>query len=184
MIKFFYQNELKKLLEISKKNLRDHLIILLSYRHGLRASEVGKIRLNDIDFENKKIYIHRLKNGIPSLHPLPDDEVKLLREYIKKYNPEEILFYGKNKKIPISRKTLHSIIKKYSKEAGIPVEKAHFHTLRHSLGVHLIEAGVDTRVVQSILGHKNIQNTVIYTQIADSLREREYLKALSSKHLI
>lgn len=184
-IKFFFQSELKSLLNtIKKHSFRDYVIFFIAYRHGLRATEVGLLKTYDIDFDGKRIYVRRLKNSISCLHPLPDDERRILKKYIEKFEPDEILFYGKTKKVPISRKTLDKKMRKYGKLAGLPKDKIHFHSLRHSFGVHLIQAGVDIRVVQVLLGHKNIQNTVIYTHIADTMREKAMIDAISSGQLV
>ncbi len=179
MVRFLFKEELDNLFKVlQENNLKYYVIFKFSYRHGLRASEVGLITLKDLDFNTHRVYIKRLKNGVSSLHPLPDDEISMLQEYIKSYSPKDILFYGKYENVPVSRKTLDRIMKIYGGRIGIHPDKLHFHILRHSLGVHLIQAGVHIRVVQSILGHRNIQNTLIYTQIADTYRDKEYLRAI------
>ena len=183
-IKYLSQGELKKLLEyVKKRNFRDFLILFLSYRHGLRASEVQKLKIENIDFERRKIFIHRLKHGFSGEHPLGDDEVRYLKKYLKGKDKEGVLFMSRNKK-PISRFTLDKMFKKYCEEVGIPKDKRHFHTLRHSIAVHMIEAGIDVRIVQDFLGHRDIRSTTIYTHITNVARTEAYYSGLSSGRII
>lgn len=185
MVKYLTQEEVRKLLEVSKKhNLRDFLILLLSYRHGLRASEVSTLKISNIDFEREKIIIHREKNGISGEHPLAKDEVKYLRMYLKNRKDKSGILFPSNRAGCISRFTLDKMFKKYGEEADIPKEKRHFHTLRHSAGVHRIEAGIDVLLVKDWLGHRNIQNTIIYTYISSALRDNAYRFALQSGKIV
>jgi type 1 fimbriae regulatory protein FimB len=186
VIKYLTQNELKRLLKTAKAHsFRDFLIILLAYRHGLRASEVGMLRVSDIDFSRGKIYVHREKNGIPGEHPLANDEIKYLKRYLRerKDKKNNILFTS-NRRTAITRYTLDKMFRKYGKGADIPEDKRHFHTLRHSAGVHRIEAGMDILLVKDWLGHRNIQNTVIYTYVSNPLRDNAYRSALMSGKIV
>jgi site-specific recombinase XerD len=184
-IKFFFQDELKKLLDtIKQENFKDYVIFYFAYRKGLRASEIGKITMDKLDLENNRVYIESLKKSMSCFMPLNQDEKVLLKEYIEKYQPVKYLFYGKTKEKPISRKTLDKKIKKYGKKAELPKDKLHFHTLRHSLAIHLLQAGIDVRIVQKIMRHKDIKNTMIYTEITDSMRDEAYMKALQTGQVL
>lgn len=170
-IKFLTLDELKRLFaEIDNK--RDKAIFLIAYRHGLRASEVGNLRITDVDFKQMRIMIHRLKGSISGQYPMQIDEVKILKAYLNSREIETTILFPSRLGTPISRKTLDWLMKKrYGELANLPLEKRHFHTLKHSIATHLLEAGADLRFTQDWLGHSNIQNTVIYTSLTASHRE-------------
>jgi len=158
---YLTQEELRKLFAVIKSK-RDKAIFLIAYRHGLRASEVGLLRVSDIDWSRSKIFIHRLKGSLSGEQLMKADEVKALRGYLRtRKDGSDILFLSK-KGNPIDRRQLDYLMKRYCAEAGLPKEKAHFHSLKHSLGVHLMDAGADIMFVRELLGHKNIQNTLVY----------------------
>ncbi|PNK88334.1 Tyrosine recombinase XerC [Serratia odorifera] len=162
-------NEIEKLLEISLEGthgVRDYCIVYLSFTHGLRVSELCSLRLSDIDLEERTICIYRLKNGFSTIHPLRDKEVVMLRAWFKlrdEFNgaDSEWVFLSA-KGLKISRKRVYSLISNLGVMANIPV-KVHPHMLRHSCGFALADQGVDTRLIQDYLGHRNIQHTVTYT---------------------
>ena len=184
-IKFLTQDEIKRLLDIAKKHsLRDFLILLLAYRHGLRATEVGMLKISDVDFDRGRIFIHREKNGISGEHPLANDEIRYLKRYLRSRKKKTDILFPSNRGTPITRYTLDKMFKKYGEEAGIPKDKRHFHTLRHSAGVHRIEAGMDILLVKDWLGHRNIQNTVIYTYISNPLRDIAYQRVLTTGKVV
>lgn len=171
-IKFLTLDEWRALFS-TITNKRDRALFLIAYRHGLRASEVGLLRRDDVQEKRMKIMVHRLKGSLSGLHPLQPDEARLLKAYLKSRRDESpVLFLSRNNQ-PISRITLDWLMKKYGAAASLPVEKRHFHTLKHSVATHLLEAGADLRFVQDWLGHSNIQNTVIYTALVSTSREEK-----------
>ena len=173
-IKILTETQLTKLLSVIK-NRRDKAIFLIAYRHGLRASEVGLLQVSDLDFNARTLMVHRLKGSRSGVHPLQPDEVKVLRSYLRQ--SEELtssaVLFPSNRRDPISRRTLDWLIKKYGQAADIPLDKQHFHTLKHSIATHLLNSGADVRFVQDWLGHVNIQNTVIYTFLSPTFREQK-----------
>ena len=148
---------------------RDKVIVLLSYRHGLRASEAASLKWTDLNLNDHRIHVYRLKNGKPSTHPLQNDEViqlsKLKREYKDKNCLGSPLFLTSRYHLPITRATLTRLYDKFNKLALLET-KISPHTLRHSCGYYLINQGHSTRVIQDYLGHRNIQNTEAYTELA------------------
>jgi type 1 fimbriae regulatory protein FimB len=171
-IKFFTLDELARLLAAARANRRNRALLLIAYRHGLRASEVGLLRVDDVDFCALRIRLHRLKGSRSGVHPLQPDEAKALRAYLRTRAdaPSPILFPS-NRGDPIARRTLDWLIKRYGAAAGLPEGKRHFHCLKHSIATHLLDAGADLRFVQDWLGHSNIQNTVVYTFLSARGRE-------------
>jgi site-specific recombinase XerD len=177
-IRFLTLEELARLFTATHANARDRALFLLAYRHGLRASEVGLLRTDDIDFRALRIMVHRLKGSRSGAHPMQPDEVKALRAYLREQPspPSPILFLS-NRRDPIARRTLDWLMKRYGEAAGVPPAKRHFHCLKHSIATHLLEAGADLRFVQDWLGHSNIQNTVVYTFLTARGREGAARKA-------
>lgn len=179
-IKFLTLDETRRLFECVT-NKRDKAIFLIAYRHGLRASEVGLLRVSDVDFKRMRIMIHRLKGSLAGEHPLQADEVRAIKAWLKQRGTDLPILFPSRRGLPISRQMLDVLMKEYAEQAAIPEEKRHFHVLKHSIATHLLDAGAELRFVQDWLGHSNIQNTVIYTALVSTSREakaREYFLKL------
>jgi len=174
-IKFLTQDETARLFSVIKDK-RDRALFLIAYRHGLRASEVGRLAVSDIDFKKLRIMLHRLKGSHSGEHPLQTDEAKTLKTHLRSRKAETPVLFTSNRNDPISRSMLHRLMRSYSERAGLPDEKQHFHVLKHSIATHLLDAGADVRFVQDWLGHANIQNTVIYTYLTSISREEKARK--------
>jgi integrase len=169
-IKFLTQDETKRLFSVIKDK-RDKAIFLIAYRHGLRASEAGLLRVNDIDWKKLRLMIHRLKGSLPGEHPLQADEARTLKSYLRSRALDSPILFPSNRNAPISRQMLDVLMRRYGALAGLPSDKMHFHVLKHSIATHLLDAGAELRFVQDWLGHANIQNTVIYTALVSTSRE-------------
>ena len=177
-IRFLTLEELARLFAATRTSTRNRALFLLAYRHGLRASEVGMLRTDDIDFRALRIMVHRLKGSHSGAHPMQPDEVKALRAYLREQpSPPSPILFPSNRRDPIARRTLDWLMKRYGEAAGVPPAKRHFHCLKHSIATHLLEAGADLRFVQDWLGHSNIQNTVVYTFLTARGREGAARKA-------
>jgi type 1 fimbriae regulatory protein FimB len=174
-VKFLTQDETERLLS-AIKNKRDRAIFLIAYRHGLRASEVGHLFVNDIDFKKLRIMLHRLKGSHSGEHPLQADEAKTIKAYLRSRKAAVAILFPSNRNDPISRSMLHRLMRTYATIANLPKDKQHFHVLKHSIATHLLDAGADLRFVQDWLGHANIQNTVIYTFLTSTAREEKARK--------
>lgn len=146
---------------------RNHCMLLMAFLHGLRASELLSLKLSDLDIIGRTLYIRRLKNGFSTIHPLLGDEVKELRRWLRirsslaEAGKTGYLFVSRSGE-PLSRQQFYNIIRKTGESANLPVS-THPHMLRHSCGYALADAGVDTRLIQDYLGHRNIRHTVLYT---------------------
>lgn len=138
---------------------RDMVLILMMYRHGLRACEAISLTWDDINFKESNIYIWRAKNGNSTTHILQPDEVEALTELKRLYPSDSYVFTGE-KTPQLSRESLGRIIKTAAKLAGL--KDVHPHTLRHSCGFNLAEKGMNMYDIQAYLGHVNVQNTAIY----------------------
>jgi len=182
-IDYLTQDELKGLLKIVESK-RDKAIILLAYTYGLRASEVGMLKRDDVDFERLKIRITRLKNSISSEYPLRTEVARSLKAYLRtRIDKSPILFMSK-RKLPISQQMLDVLMKRYGILAKIPKGKRHFHCLKHSIATHMLEATGDIMFVKDWLGHKNIQNTLVYAQLTNKSRDDKALKVFASQKIV
>ncbi|EAQ9103173.1 tyrosine-type recombinase/integrase [Salmonella enterica] len=152
----------------SKNEIRDKTLFIMAYEHGLRVSEIRHIMINDLDMGSKTIYIRRLKNGFSTIHPLQKKTHRLITAWLS-IRPEYLghdgdtgnLFLSQKGK-PLSRQWIYRLTKMYSKKAGLTVN-VHPHMFRHGCGYALADQGLDTRLIQDYLGHRNIHHTVRYT---------------------
>jgi len=142
---FLTKSEWNNLLR-SIDDTRDKAIFLAAYTYGLRASEVGLLRLADIDFARDRLYIRRLKGSISGEWPLLPDVAKAIKRWLKKrqtqgWADKQTLFLSRQG-MPIHRSTLHLLMRKYGEKANIPEHKRHFHVLQNTmkyvqlLGIH------------------------------------------------
>jgi len=179
-IKFLSLDETRRLFAgITDK--RDKAIFLLAYRHGLRASEIGLLRVSDLDLKRFRVMLHRLKGSLSGEHPLQADEARALKAWLKRRDTDSPILFPSRRGLPISRQMLDVLMKSYGEEAALPKDKRHFHVLKHSIATHLLDAGAELRFLQDWLGHSNIQNTVIYTALVSTSREakaRQYFLKL------
>jgi len=143
---------------------RDATMILIAYRHGLRASEVCDLQWSQIELNTGRIHVRRSKRGTPSVHPLQGDELRALRRLQREQPPGPHVFVSE-RGAPMAPKSFHALIQRLGERAGMPFP-IHPHMLRHGCGYALANAGHDTRRLQDWLGHKQIQHTVRYTELA------------------
>jgi type 1 fimbriae regulatory protein FimE len=150
--------------KLGRHGHRDETLLLLAYRHGLRVSELAALRWDQVDLRAGLLHVSRLKNGIPSVHPLRGTELRALRRLQREYEGGAYVFVTERGG-PMTPDGVRKVIQRAGEEAslGFPV---HPHMLRHSCGYKLANDGHDTRAIQHYLGHKNIQHTVRYTELA------------------
>jgi integrase len=160
--------EVERLMEAAKGNRhghRDATMILVAYRHGLRAAELVDLRWNQIEFRTATLHVRRVKQGTPSTHPILGDELRALRRLQREKEPRSSFVFTSERGAPFSTAGFARMIER----AGILAKlgfKAHPHMLRHACGYKLANDGHDTHALQAYLGHKNIQHTVRYTELA------------------
>ena len=167
---YLTQQEIEKLRKAAKKysrhGHRDDTLILLMFRHALRVSEVIALRWDQIDLKKGILHVSRIKNGLDSIHPLRGIELRAIRQLKRKYEDyNETYVFMSQKGAPLSTRTVHDIIARAGVNAGFKFT-IHPHMLRHSTGFYLANKGIDTRAIQSYLGHANIMHTVKYTDLA------------------
>jgi integrase/recombinase XerD len=168
--KYLTQEELKRVFA-AIQSPRDRALFGLIYHYGLRVGEALMLTVDDINFTNHRITIRRLKNGLGGEKPLWRHTATLLRRYLReRRDVGPYLFTGR--KGPLQKRQVQKLFTDYGTAAGIQARSVH--ALRHSMAVHLLEAGRGIEYVADHLGHKNIQNTRIYAQITNPLRERVF----------
>jgi integrase len=159
--------EVTRLIEAAKQNRyghRDATMVLLAYRHGLRASELCDLRWDQLDFNRAVLHVRRVKQGTPATHPLTGLEMRALRKLRRESAASPFVFISE-RGAPFSTAGFARMLERAADAGGLEI-KAHPHMLRHACGFKLANDGVDTRALQAYLGHRSIQHTVRYTELA------------------
>ena len=177
-------DDLEKLLnypDISNKyGLRDALILEMLYSTGVRVSELANIRLNDIDFNDRKILILGKGNKERYVYYGSKCE-KLLDKYLKmNHRDSSYLLIGK-KSDRLNEREIRSIVTDSAKRAGINIHVSP-HTLRHTYATHMLNDGADLKSVGDLLGHESLSTTQIYTHVSNERLRQVYLSAHPRAH--
>ena len=146
---------------------RDATMILVAYRHGLRAGELVTLRWDAIDFAHGRLHVSRLKHSSESVHPLSGRELRALRRLKRDQDATSPFIFTSERGAPFTTAGFRKMVARLGVVAKFDF-RAHPHMLRHACGYKLANDGVDTRSLQAYLGHKNIQHTVRYTELAPS----------------
>lgn len=160
--------EVTRLMDAAKGNRygkRDATMILLAYRHGLRAAELVDLRWDQFDLNAANLAVRRVKKGSPSTHPIRGDELRALRRLQREQEPKSAFVFTSERGSPFTTAGFARMVERAGNAAKLGF-KAHPHMLRHACGFALANKGHDTRALQAYLGHKNIQHTVRYTELA------------------
>jgi site-specific recombinase XerD len=151
--------------------LKHQAALSVAYGAGLRVAEVAMLKVRDIDSERMLLRVERGKGGRYRNAMLSDDLLALLREWWKVGHRQGLvhrqgwLFPGQHYLKPISTRQLYRVVVEAAQAAGI-TKRVSPHTLRHSFATHLLEDGVDIRIIQTLLGHAKLENTAFYTKVA------------------
>jgi integrase/recombinase XerD len=163
------------------RTLRHRACLTLIYSCGLRLREATQLKVNQIDSKRMVIHIQQAKGRHDRYVPLPYSILKLLRLHYKFHRHPVLLFPAPGRgeaqeassDRPLPDSSIQTVFKKSLREVSINKD-AHVHTLRHSYATHLLEAGVDIRIIQEYLGHQSIQTTMIYTQLTPLIKHGVY----------
>src|SRR5471030_2503141 len=151
--------------------LKHQAVLSVAYGSGLRVAEVAALKVSDIDSERMLLRVERVKGGRYRNAILPADLLTLLRAWWKAGRQQGVmhaqgwLFPGQNTTKPVSTRHLHRVVVEAALAAEI-TKRVGPHTLRHSFATHLLEDGVDVRVIQVLLGHSKLETTSLYTKVA------------------
>jgi type 1 fimbriae regulatory protein FimB/type 1 fimbriae regulatory protein FimE len=165
---YLTEAEVERLIRAAQRNRwghRDATMMLVAYRHGLRASELVDLRWDQVDCRTATLHVRRVKQGTPSTHPVLGDELRALRRLQREQEPKSPFVFTSERGAPFSTPGFARMVERAGVEAKLAF-KAHPHMLRHACGFALANKGHDTRSLQAYLGHRNIQHTVRYTELS------------------
>jgi integrase len=168
------------------KSNRDWAMIVVTYKHGMRASEVCNLRLDDIDMKNGSIVVERLKGSLRTTQAVTEhrgepllNELKALREWLRQ-RPDDgsDYLFTSQKGGRLDRSQFFRLFRAIASEAGLAAEKQHPHALKHSIASNLVSANVNLALVKQQLGHKSIGSTMRYVTTSDQQASKATISAL------
>jgi integrase len=149
---------------------RDVCLFRIAYHRGLRAHEVGLLKMSD--FRGDRLHVHRGKGSRSGIYTLTRVELHALKMWLRERGPAPgPIFLSRQQGGAVKRRRLDQLMKKYCALAGIDYSKAHMHALRHSCGTHLAERGHQADAIQDALGHVDIKNTNRYLHFSRRRRD-------------
>lgn len=164
---FLSETEIAALLDAAttgRHGIRDHLLILTMFRHGLRVSEAINLRRDEVDLDHARLWVRRLKNGLAVEHPIAADELRAIKRYLGLRKDSLPWLFVSERGQPLTRQSVNYLIAMAAARAELsPVNP---HMLRHSCGFYLANRGYDLRLIQDYLGHRDPKHTVHYTRVA------------------
>src|SRR5438445_8418945 len=179
--------EVLSVLRVAKaKGSREWAMIVVAYKHGMRASEVCNLRLDDIDMKNGSIVVERLKGSLRTTQAVTEhrgepllNELKALREWLRQ-RPDDgsDYLFTSQKGGRLDRSQFFRLFRSIASEAGVSAEKQHPHALKHSIASHLVSANVKLALVKQQLGHKSINSTLRYVATTDQQASKATATAL------
>lgn len=184
---FLTPEETLALLKAAREHsARAWAMILLGYRHGMRASEVCGLKLADVDLKTGSIVIRRLKGSLQTTQPLfPHrgqpllDEGAGLRAWLRARPADGSDFlFTSQKGGKLDRTQFFRLFQAIAAIAGLPIEKRHPHCLKHSLASHLVAGNVNLALIRQALGHRSINSTMQYVGTSDAQAAEETSRAL------
>lgn len=168
--------EVLSVLRVAKaKGQREWAMIVTAYKHGMRASEVCNLRVDDLDLKNGSIVVQRLKGSLRTTQAVTEhrgepllNELRALREWLRQRpNDGSDFLFTSQKGGRLDRTQFFRLFRDIAVEAGLSLEKRHPHVLKHSLASHLVAANVNLALVKQQLGHKSIGSTMRYVTTSD-----------------
>jgi integrase len=149
----------------NRHGFRDATMIIIAFRHGLRAAELVDLRWDQVDLNAGKLHVRRVKKSAPSTHVLDGKEIRALRRLQREQEAGTLFVFTSERGSPFTTAGFRKMLARLGEGAkiGFPI---HPHMLRHGTGYKLANDGVDTRAIQDYLGHKSIANTVRYSRLS------------------
>jgi integrase/recombinase XerD len=156
------KEEVRNLIE-STDTVKSRLMVSLLYSTGLRVSEIVNLKVEDLNLKEKTGWVRKGKGSKDRLFVLSGDLSQEIDEYLRTRGKENVYVFSKTK--PLTTRNIQKIIKGTKDRAGIN-KKVTPHTLRHSFATHLLEQGIDIRIIQAMLGHSSLSTTQVYTHVS------------------
>lgn len=166
---FLTEDQVERMIQAVKKSTgrhkeRDSLMILLMYQHGLRVSELCGLKWGQFNLDEKMFHVQRLKRGKPATHYLTPKAARALKQQHTRTGSYEHVFISE-RLAPLTPATVRKMVALAGLEAGLG-PAIHPHMLRHGTGYKLANDGRDLRTIQDFMGHRNVNHTVRYTELA------------------
>lgn len=147
----------------SRHGVRDRAMVLLAFRHGLRASELANLKRSDVDLNTGRLWVQRVKGSLSTEQPLQGDVIRALRSYLTLRTDSLPHLFLNDRHAPITRKAVYNAVREAGKRGGVHVYP---HMLRHACGYALANSGLDVRALQDYLGHRDPKHTAHYSRTA------------------
>jgi len=170
---FLTEAEINKFFDAARKGrhgVRDHAMALMTFRHGLRVSELIGVRVKDVELNSSHLHVRRIKGSLSTNQPVAGDELRAIKAWLRvreeRPDARSPYLFLSERGGPLTRQAIGLLFRAIGGRAGLADVNPHM--LRHSTGFYLANKGYDTRLIQDYLGHKNISNTMIYTRTAAS----------------
>ena len=166
---FLTPGEIEALLDaarIGRHGVWDHLLVLVMYRHGLRVSEAAGLRRDEVDLDQARLWVRRLKDGLSVEQPIAGAELRAIKRYLATQSDGLPWLFISERSQPLTRQSVNYLVGAAAERAGLGA--VHLHMRRHACGFYLANQGYDLRLIQDYLGHRDPKHTVHYTRVAGS----------------
>jgi integrase len=183
---YFSKEEVQRFFAgIPRTNRRDRALFDLIYRHGLRRREASMLLLGNVTLAGRSghVGVTRLKGSKSGVYRLHPSSVRLLRAYLAARGTDEnpYLFPGRRAGTALSPSMTYQLFRRYALAAGLPLDRCHPHSFRHSWGVHAANERFDLLDIADWLGHKSLATAMRYAAVTNQRRDQNYDRVLHSK---